>query len=109
MSISDYYLLTITPKTASDTTDSMGGVTKVWADGTTFSGGIRTLRGGEQIIDESKKTITTHRLYCPNNSITSTTQRVNDGTYTYEVILLNTPQNRTADHHMEIELRLVGE
>ena len=106
--IEDYYTLTITPSTAADTSDSMGGVTKVWSDGTTFSGRIRTLSGGEQVIDESKKTVTTHRLYCPTGSVTSATQRVNDGTNTFEVILLDTPQNRTSYHHMEIELRLVG-
>jgi head-tail adaptor len=106
--ISDYYILTITPSTLAETTDSMGGVTTAWTDGSTFSGRIRTLRGGEQIINESKKTVTTHRLYCPASSLTSTTQRVNDGTNTYEVILLNSPQDRTANHHMEVELRLVG-
>ena len=107
--IEDYYILTITPQTKGNTTDSMGGFTTAWTSGTTFKGRIRTLSGGEQIIDESKKTVTTHRLYCPAGSVTSTTQRVYDGTDYYEVILLNTPQNRTSDHHMEIELRLVGE
>jgi head-tail adaptor len=106
--ISDYYILTITPSTGAETTDSMGGFTTVWTNGSTFSGRIRTLSGGEQLIDESKKTVTTHRLYCPASSLTTTTQRVNDGTNTYEVILLSSPQDRTANHHMEVELRLVG-
>ena len=106
--ISDYYILTITPQTKGSTTDSMGGFTTAWTNGTTFSGRIRTLSGSEQMIDESKKTVTTHRLYCPASSLTSSTQRVYDGTNTYEVIMLNSPQDRTANHHMEVELRLVG-
>lgn len=110
MSISDYYILTITPSSVTTSSDGFSkSGTSSWANGATFSGRIRTLRGGEQIINESKKTVTTHRLYCPSNSITSATQRVTAGGKTYEVILPNTPQDRTTNHHMEIELRLVGE
>lgn len=108
--IEDYYTLTITPQTVTTTSDSYsaGGSTS-WADGTTFRGRIRTLRGNEQIIDESKKTVTTHRLYCPASSVTSATQRVKEGSTVYEVILLDTPLDSFTNHHMEIELRLVGE
>ena len=107
MGISDYYIMTITPRSKSSSSDSMGGYDDTWSNGTAFKGRIRRLRSDEQVKNEQKKSITTHRLYCDASNTLTTVMRVVEGSDTYEVIAVYEVNDMETGHHLEVDLKKV--
>ena len=107
MSLKDFYISTVIIQSKTDVSDSMGGYTSTWATASTTTGRLKTLNANEQILNEQKKSITTHRLFLNADETINVTNRVVIGTDTYEVMTKNILNTKTEAHHLEIDLKKI--
>ena len=102
MSISNGLLIeTFTPQTLAETTDSQGGVTSVWSDGTAFRGRLSSLPINERMSADKLTVFASHKLYCNNVTINETYRvRNSDSTRYFQVKGVVNPSNNS--DHLEI-------
>ncbi len=93
---------TLTLQTLTETSDSQGGVTQVWADSGTFRGRISSLSLRERMMQDKTTNITTHKIYCDNMTI-SPKDRIKWGDYYFIIEGIINPSE--AYYHLEIECR----
>jgi head-tail adaptor len=94
---------TFTPQTVAETSDSQGGVTSVWSDGTAFRGRLSSLPIDERMSQDKKTVFATHKLFCNNQTITEAYRiRNSDSTRYFEIKGVVNPSN--ASHHLELLL-----
>jgi head-tail adaptor len=94
---------TFTPQTLAETTDSQGGVTSVWSDGTAFKGRLSSLPVAERMSADKLTTYASHRLFCDVISISESNRiRNSDSTRYFQIKGIVNPSN--ASHHLEIDL-----
>uniref|UniRef100_A0A6H1ZV79 Head-tail joining protein n=1 Tax=viral metagenome TaxID=1070528 RepID=A0A6H1ZV79_9ZZZZ len=104
MAIEDFYCDTVTPLTLADTTDAMGGSTRVWNTGTTFKGRLQSIYGDIAVSVEKEKAITTDRLYCAPEVTLTIYQRVRVSGIDYEIVRISKKRDKTSVRHKEIDL-----
>lgn len=93
---------TFTPQTLAETSDSQGGVTSAWTDGTAFRGRLSSLSADERMNADKTTVFASHRLYCNLISITEK-DRIKLDTRTFEIKGIRQPSN-LATGHLEIDL-----
>ena len=92
---------TFTPQTLAETSDSQGGVTSVWTDGTAFRGRLSSLPINERMSQDKTTVFATHKLYCNNQTITEAYRiRNSDSTRYFQVKGVVNPSN--GSNHLEI-------
>lgn len=96
---------TFTPQTATETSDSQGGFTTVWTDGTDFEGRLSRLSVSERMAQDKETAIATHKLYCLTAVDSDPDDRIKLGTRIFEVVGVQRPSNLTTDGHLEILVR----
>uniref|UniRef100_A0A6M3XW85 Putative head-tail joining protein n=1 Tax=viral metagenome TaxID=1070528 RepID=A0A6M3XW85_9ZZZZ len=102
MGISSGLLIeSFTPQTLTETVDTMGGVTTVWADGTAFRGRLSSLPINESMSADKVTVFASHKLYCNNQTITEAYRiRNSDSTRYFQVKGVVNPSN--SNDHLEI-------
>ncbi len=106
--ISDFYTSTISRETKAKVSDGAGGFVDAWTEDSTFSARIYQLKANEIILNEARQPVETHRGITDDSSTVAYVDRwVTDG-ITYEIERINAVKNKTALHHYEVGLRLVG-
>ena len=98
---------TFTPQTFVVTSDSQGGVTKAWSDGTMFSGRLSKLTVNERLAQDKETAFATHKVYCLTAVDVDPEDRIILGSRTFLVIGIQRPSNLTTDGHLEIMVREV--
>ena len=98
---------TFTPQTYTETTDSQGGFTKAWTNGTTFEGRLSKLKVDEKLAQDKETAIATHKVYCLASVDVDTEDRIVLGARTFLVTGVQRPSNLTTDGHLEIPVREV--
>ncbi len=94
---------TFTPQTLAETTDSQGGVTSAWSDGTAFRGRLSSLPINEQFNADKTTVFASHKLYCNNQTINETYRiRNSDSSRYFQVKGVVNPSN--ANSHLELLL-----
>jgi SPP1 family predicted phage head-tail adaptor len=93
---------TFTPQTVTRTTDSVGGYTEAWTDGTAFRGRMRPLSNSERTSSDKVTVFATHRLYCDASVTLTEADRVTFDSRTFEVRAVRNPSE--SNHHLEIDL-----
>lgn len=96
---------TITLQTVTQTTDSVGGVTEVWANTGSFQARISPLSAEERLQQDKAIMGTTHRIYCDNLDI-SPNDRLKWGTFYFQIIAITNPSE--AYRHLEIDAREIN-
>ena len=92
---------TFTPQTVAETSDSQGGVTSVWSDGTAFRGRLSSLPVNEQFNADKTTVFASHKLYCNNITINETYRvRNSDSTRYFAIKGVINPSN--SSDHLEI-------
>ena len=92
---------TFTPQTPAETSDSQGGVTSVWSDGTAFRGRLSSMPIDEQFNADKTTVFASHKLYCNNQTITEAYRiRNSDSTRYFQVKGVVNPSN--SNDHLEI-------
>lgn len=92
---------TFTPQTLTETSDSQGGVTQAWADGTAFRGRLSSLPINEQFNADKTTVFASHKLYCNNQTIVETQRiRNSDSTRYFAIKGVVNPSN--SSQHLEI-------
>jgi len=90
-----------TPQTLTETSDSQGGVTSVWADGTAFKGRLSSLPINEQFNADKTTVFASHKLFSNNQTIAETARiRNSDSTRYFEIKGVVNPSN--INSHLEI-------
>jgi len=98
---------TFTPQTLTETSDSQGGVTKAWADGTAFRGRLSSLPIEERMSSDKVTVYASHRLFCDSQTITEIQRiRNSDSTRFFEIKGVVNPSN--SNHHLEILVLEIG-
>jgi len=67
----------------------------------TFAGGLQTLSGSEQFYDGQIVTKATHRIFCPSGTTVLETDKIKQGTRTFEVRGIDSVELKSG-HHKEI-------
>ena len=96
------YNQTLTLQTKTLTADGQGGFTEAWADSGSFRARISPLSSAERLIQDKVTSMTTHRIYCDNMTV-SPEDRIKWGDYYFEIIGIRNPSE--AYHHLEIDVR----
>ena len=92
---------TFTPQTLTETSDSQGGVTSAWADGTAFRGRLSSLPIDERMSQDKTTVFASHKLYCNNQTITEVQRiRNSDSTRYFQIKGIINPSN--SSDHLEI-------
>ncbi len=92
---------TFTPQTLAETSDSQGGVTSAWTDGTAFRGRLSSLPIDERMSQDKQTVFASHKLYCNNQTITEAYRiRNSDSTRYFQVKAVVNPSNNS--DHLEI-------
>jgi len=94
-----------TPQTYTETSDSQGGFTKAWADGTTFEGRLSRLTADEKLLLDKETEIATHKVYCLTTVDVDPEDRIVLGSRTFLVTGVQRPSNLTTDGHLEISVK----
>jgi len=89
---------TFYPQTLTETSDSQGGVTTTWADGTAFRGRLSSLPINEQFNADKTTVFASHKLYCNNQTITEAQRIRNDGSTRYFQIKGVINPSNSSDH-----------
>ena len=94
---------TFTPQTLAETSDSQGGVTSAWSDGTAFRGRLSSLPINEQFNADKTTVFASHKLYCNNQTITEAYRiRNSDSTRYFQIKGVVNPSNNS--DHLELLL-----
>jgi SPP1 family predicted phage head-tail adaptor len=93
---------TLTLQTLTETADGQGGVTRAWADDSSFRARISPLTSQERLTQDKATNATTHRIYCDAMSVTFE-DRIRWGSYYFEIVGITNPSE--AYHHLEIDVR----
>lgn len=107
MAFSCLLIDTFTPQTATLSSDSQGGNTKAWADGTTFSGRLSMLSVSERLAQDKETAFATHKIFSLTGVDVDPDDRVTLGSRTFLVIGVQRPSNLTTNGHLEIMVREV--
>ena len=104
MGISSGLLIeTFTPQVLTETSDSQGGITSSWADGTAFRGRLSSLPVAERMSADKLTVYASHKLYCDYQTLTEAQRiRNSDSTRYFQIKGIVNPSN--ANHHIEISL-----
>ncbi len=105
MGISSGLLIeTFTPQTLAETSDSQGGVTSVWTDGTAFRGRLSSLPAVERMSADKLTVYASHKLFCDYISTLTEDDRIrnSDSTRYFQIKGIVNPSN--SNHHLEILL-----
>ena len=90
-----------TPQTLVETSDSQGGVTSAWSDGTAFRGRLSSLPIDERMSADKVTVFASHKLYCNNQTITEAARiRNSDSTRYFAIKGVINPSN--SSDHLEI-------
>ena len=95
-------IATFTPQTATETTDSQGGYTTAWNDGTDFEGRLSKLSVAERMAQDKETAIATHKIYCLTSVDVDPDDRIKLGTRYFDVVGVQRPSNLTTNGHLEI-------
>lgn len=98
---------TFTPQTATETSDSQGGYTTEWIDGTDFAGRLSKLTVSERMAQDKETAIATHKVYCLTSVDVDPDDRITLGSRVFEVVGVQRPSNLTTNGHLEIAVREV--
>lgn len=96
---------TFTPQTPTRTTDSQGGSTIAYIDGTDFEGRLSRLQGNEKMSSDKETAMATHKVYCLTDVDVDPEDRIVLGSRTFLVLNVLRPSNLTTDGHLEILVR----
>ncbi len=101
------YNQTLTLQSVTETADSQGGVTSVWADVGNFRGRISPLSSAERLAQNKVGQFTSHWVYCDPMIVTTANRIKYDysttGTAYFEILGITNPSE--AYHHLEINAR----
>jgi len=93
---------TFTPQTVTETTDSQGGYTTAWNNGTDFEGRLSKLTVSEVMAQDKETAIATHKIYCLTDVDVDPDDQITLGARTFVVVGVQRPSNLTTDGHLEI-------
>ena len=102
MSFESLLIDTFTPQTYSETSDSQGGFTKAWTDGSTFAGRLSRLVASERLSQDKETAIASHKVYCQTDVDIDPEDRIILGSRTFLVKGVLKPSNLTTNGHLEI-------
>ncbi len=102
MSFESLLIDTFTPQTYAETSDSQGGFTKAWTDGSTFAGRLSRLVASERLSQDKETAIASHKIYCLTAVDVDPEDRITLGSRTFLVKGVMRPSNLTTDGHLEI-------
>lgn len=94
-----------TPQTQTRTTDSQGGYTTAWTDGTDFAGRLSKLSVSERLAQDKETAFATHKLFCLTTVDLDPDDRVKLGTRIFDVVGIQRPSNLTTNGHLEVMVR----
>ena len=111
MSLTTLFKDTVTPYTATLTTDSIGGAAKTWVAGTPFSGRLSLPSRGQQaerLFNDKVTMLPTHRLYCAATETLTEEMQVEIESVRYQVLAVYKPSLLATDPgHLEVDLMKV--
>ncbi len=102
MSFESLLIDTFTPQTYVETSDSQGGFTKAWTNGSTFAGRLSRLVASERLSQDKETAIASHKIYCLATIDVDPEDRIILGSRTFLVKGVLKPSNLTIDGHLEI-------
>ena len=104
--LADMLVDTFTPHTKTLTSDSMGGFTETWADGTDFDGRLSILTDTEFLNNDKLTAVATHKVFCLPTVTIDEEARIKFGTRYFEITGVQKPSNQdTNPGHLEILVR----
>ena len=100
MSITPSMLVdTLTPQTRALTSDSMGGYTEVWSDGTAFKGRVSSLPINERMAEDKTTVFASHKIFCNVQTIDEKARiRNSTSTVYYQIKGVVKPSNLSTGH-----------
>ncbi len=106
MAISGGLLIeSFTPQTLTETSDSQGGTTQTWADGTAFRGRLSGLPVDERMSQDKQTVFASHKIYCDVITL-GEAQRIrnSDSTRYFQIKGIVQPSN-LSNGHLEITVQ----
>ena len=105
MSFESLLIETFTPQTPTRMTDSQGGATIIYVDGTDFQGRLSRLTGNEKMSSDKETAMATHKVYCETDVDVDPEDRIVLGSRIFLVLNVLRPSNLIIDGHLEILVR----
>ena len=100
----DMLVDTFTPQTNAPVSDSQGGYTNVWTDGTDFSGRLSVLTTAEMMLEDKETASATYKIFCETSVDVDVDDRVKLSTRMFKVLGAQRPSNLITGGHLEIKV-----